>query len=193
MTARGDPSRDAAYFERLYEANPDPWDFATSPYEQGKYHASLQALGARKFAAAFEIGCSIGVFTALLAPRCKALLAVDAAAAPLRVAAKSCAGLAQVWFEKRMVPRDWPFQKFDLIVFSEVLYFLNQADVRRCAVLTREALLPGGCVLLVNYTARIDEPCSGDEAAELFVAASALPWRHHSRTARFRIDLLGAQ
>jgi len=193
MTGRGDPSRDEAYFNLLYEANPDPWDFATSPYERRKYQASLQALGQRKFAAAFEIGCSIGVFTALLAPRCKALLAVDAAAAPLRAAAQSCAGLAQVRFEKRMMPRDWPARKFDLIVFSEVLYFLNPADVRRCAMLAREALLPGGCVLLVNYTAQIDEPCSGDEAAELFVAASALPRRQHSRDRRFRIDLLGAQ
>ena len=83
-------------------------------------------------------------------------------------------------------------RKFDLIVFSEVLYFLNQADVRRRTELAREALLPGGCVLLVNYTAQIDEPCSGDEAAELFIAASALPWEH-SRDRCFRIDFLGAQ
>ena len=193
MTARGDPSRDEAYFDRLYEANPDPWDFATSLYERRKYQASLEALGKRKFAAAFEIGCSIGVFTALLAPRCQALLAVDAAAAPLRAAARICAGLAQVRFEKRIMPRDWPAQKFDLIVFSEVLYFLNPADVRRCAALAREALLPGGCVLLVNYTAQIDEPCSGDEAAELFVAASALPRLRVEVVGVSGIDLFGAQ
>jgi predicted TPR repeat methyltransferase len=194
MIARGDPSRDEAYFDRLYEANPDPWNFATSLYERRKYQASLRALGKRKFVAAFEIGCSIGVFTALLAPRCRTLLAVDTAAAPLRAAAQNCAALVQVKFEKRMIPRDWPTQKFDLIVFSEVLYFLNAADVQRCAVLAREALLPGGRVLLVNYTAQIDEPCSGHEAAELFIAASApLPLRHHRCDPHFRIDFLGAQ
>jgi SAM-dependent methyltransferase len=193
MTARGDPSREEAYFDRLYEANPDPWDFATSPYERHKYHASLRTLGLRTFTSALEVGCSIGVFTALLAPRCQALLAVDAAAAPLRAAAQNCAGLAQVQFEKRMMPRDWPAQKFDLIVFSEVLYFLNPADVRRCGELAREALLPGGCVLLVNYTAQIDEPCSGDEASELFIAASALPRLQHRSERRFRIDFLCVQ
>ena len=36
---------DAAYFDRLYAANPDPWGFATSPYERRKYRASLRALG----------------------------------------------------------------------------------------------------------------------------------------------------
>jgi SAM-dependent methyltransferase len=192
MTAHGDLSRDEAYFDRLYEANPDPWNFAASPYERHKYRASLRVLGQRTFAAAFEIGCSIGVFTALLAPRCQALLAVDTAAAPLRAAAQNCAAFAQIRFEKRMVPRDWPAQKFDLIVLSEMLYFLSPADVRRCAKLARETLLPGGCVLLVNYTAHIDEPCSGDDAAALFIAASALPWLHHRRDRRFRIDVLGA-
>jgi predicted TPR repeat methyltransferase len=190
MTPRGDASRDEAYFDKLYATNPDPWDFATSPYEQRKYQASLAALGPRRFAAGFEIGCSIGVFTALLAPRCAALLAVDAAAAPLQAAAQRCAAHSHVHFEKRIVPRDWPAQMFDLIVFSEVLYFLNRADVWRCAALARRSLLPHGRVFLVNYTAPIDEPCGGDEAAEHFRAAFSGRHAHHSRTESFRIDIL---
>jgi SAM-dependent methyltransferase len=189
MTPRGDASRGAAYFDKLYAANPDPWDFATSPYERGKYQASLAVLGRRNFAAGFEIGCSIGVFTALLAPRCAALLAVDAVAAPLEAARQRCTGYSHVQFEKCMVPRDWPARRFDLIVFSEVLYFLNRADVWRCAALARRSLLPHGRVLLVNYTAPIDEPCGGDEAAEHFRAEFGGRLAHHNRTESFRIDV----
>ena len=32
------------YFDDVYRANPDPWAFATSPYEAAKYDATLAAL-----------------------------------------------------------------------------------------------------------------------------------------------------
>ena len=35
----------AAYFEAIYERDPDPWRFQTSAYERAKYDATLAALG----------------------------------------------------------------------------------------------------------------------------------------------------
>jgi hypothetical protein len=29
------------YFDALYAADPDPWNFAASPYEQAKYRLAL--------------------------------------------------------------------------------------------------------------------------------------------------------
>jgi len=72
-----------AWFEALYASDPDPWRFATSDYEATKYDNTLAALGERRFAAGFEVGCSIGVLTARIALRCDRLLAVDVAAAAL--------------------------------------------------------------------------------------------------------------
>ena len=57
-------------FEALYRADPDPWRFASSTYEQGRYATLLRALQRDHYEYAFEPGCSIGEFTALLAPRC---------------------------------------------------------------------------------------------------------------------------
>ena len=74
MTEPG--SLPAGYFEALYAAAPDPWDFEGSDYERGKYAATLAALPQPRYARALEVGCSIGVLTALLAPRCDRLLAV---------------------------------------------------------------------------------------------------------------------
>ena len=74
------------HFEARYAADPDPWDFETSAYEHDKYERTLAALGDRRYARAFEAGCSIGVFTAMLAERCDALLAVDIAQAAVDAA-----------------------------------------------------------------------------------------------------------
>ena len=51
----------AAYFEALYAADEDPWDFTTSAYERAKYDRTVAALGDRRFARGLEVGCSIGV------------------------------------------------------------------------------------------------------------------------------------
>jgi SAM-dependent methyltransferase len=186
-------SRAPAFFERLYAADPDPWGFATSAYEAEKYDATMAALGGRRFARGFEIGCSIGVLTARLALQCGALLAVDVAEAALAQARTRCAARGHVRFENRRMPADWPAgARFDLIVLSEVLYFLSPADIVLMAEHTMRAALPGGEILLVNYTGPIDEPCSGDEAAERFIAACGLKPRLQFAGETYRIDLLQA-
>jgi len=58
------------YFDALYAASPDPWAFETSAYERAKYAATLDALPARRYRRALEVGCSIGVLTRQLADRC---------------------------------------------------------------------------------------------------------------------------
>ena len=58
-------------FEARYRADPDPWRYRSSAYERAKYAATLAACGPGPFARALELGGSIGVFSALLAPRCR--------------------------------------------------------------------------------------------------------------------------
>ena len=185
-------SRGAKYFENLYAANPDPWDFETSPYEQNKYRATIEMLGGAHFVSALEIGCSIGVLTKLLAQQCDALLAVDIAASALAAAQSRCAGLPHIRFENLQIPAQWPDQKFDLMVFSEVLYFLSPADIAATAGRACASLMPGAAVLLVNYTEQIDEPCSGDAAAGHFInaASGCCKLIRHARHEKFRLDLL---
>jgi cyclopropane fatty-acyl-phospholipid synthase-like methyltransferase len=187
-------SRDPAFFQRLYESDPDPWKFETSVYEAEKYDATMAALGGRRFESGFEVGCSIGVLTARLAERCDRLLAVDVAETALARARERCARLGHVRFENRRLPADWPEaeQNFDLIVLSEVLYFLAPADIAVLAALVSRNLAPGGVVLLVNYTGVIDEPCGGEEAAERFIAASGLEGVRQIVREKYRIDLLEA-
>ena len=114
------------YFDDVYRANPDPWGFTTSPYESGKYAATLAALPRPRYANAFEAGCSIGVLTARLAPRCNRLLAIDVSEDALAQARARCAAFPHVRLERRLLPGEFPDADgpFDLILVSEVGYYL---------------------------------------------------------------------
>lgn len=181
-----------AWFDALYAADGDPWGFRSSDYEREKYAATLAALTRPRYAQALEVGCSIGVFTGLLAPRCARLLAIDGSARALAAARAANDALPHVAFEQRTVPDAFPPGRFDLIVLSEVLYYLAPADLDRVATQCGEALSGGGEMLLCHWLGETDYPLSGAEASDRFVAA-AVSWgcghaRLHDRT--YRLDRL---
>ena len=118
----------AAYFDAMYQATADPWGFEDRWYEQRKYAISLAQLPAARYRSAFEPGCSVGVLTRLLASRCDTLLSCDVAAAAVRAAADRTQDLAHVLVEQRDLPRQWPAGRFDLVVFSEILYYFGDHD-----------------------------------------------------------------
>ena len=181
------------YFRGLYAKDPDPWRFATSNYERNKYAATIAVLGDRPIGKAFEVGCSIGILTRQLAARCGTLLAVDVAETALIQGRENCAGLAKVKLRKMIIPAEWPDEcgTFDLIILSEVLYFLSPEDIQRTARKTLKSTAPGGVVLLVNWLGATDYPCGGDEAVEIYRAACAelMSSKLHRREAQYRIDL----
>jgi 2-polyprenyl-3-methyl-5-hydroxy-6-metoxy-1,4-benzoquinol methylase len=185
-------SRPPEHFSRLYAANPDPWGFLTDPYEHAKYAESIKVLQGRRYVAGLEVGCSIGVLTQQLAPLCESLLGIDVVEVALRSARVRCAEQNWVKFQLMQVPAEWPEKRFDLIVLSELLYFLSPADIIRCAERVKTSLLPGGAVLLVNWLGQSDDPMTGDDAADRFIAATAarLSVANQTRQIRYRLDLL---
>ena len=183
------------YFDHVYQANRDPWNFETSPYEREKYAATLAALPRSCYAEAFEIGCSLAVLTAQLAPHCGHLLAVDVSEAALAQARVRCAELPQVDIRLLRVPEEFPTQQFDLILLSEVGYYWSPADLARAADLLIAGLLSGGQLLLVHWTPPVhDYPLTGDDVHDFFLkqAANKGPLRHLNgqRHPTYRLDLL---
>jgi SAM-dependent methyltransferase len=188
----GAPSRDAAHFDHLYARSSDPWRFRTSPYERTKYRATMDALPPRRFRTALEVGCSIGELTRLLAGRCDAVHGVDIAAAPLRTAQARCQDLPHVRFSQMAVPGQWPVGHFDLIMLSEVLYFLSPTDIVGVAARVAHSLVPGGVAVLVNWLGPTGDPATGDEAAHGFMQAAAAWLRPdlQKRSSDYRIERL---
>ncbi len=189
---RASSTLSVAYFDAVYGSNPDPWNFATSAYEREKYALTLAALPRRRYGSALEVGCSIGILTRDLALRCDDLLAIDAAHAPLSEARRRCADLPAVRFEQMFVPRQWPCGLFDLILLSEVLYYLSAEDVTRLASRVASSLADEGNVALVHWTGETDYPLTGDEAADLFIKRIEQTARveRRSRHPAFRLEVL---
>jgi cyclopropane fatty-acyl-phospholipid synthase-like methyltransferase len=180
------------YFDALYTTDPDPWNFAASAYERAKYTLTMNAMPKQRYRSALEVGCSIGVLTRSLASRCDAVVAIDAAPSPLVEARRRCADLPGVRLEQMFVPEQWPAGVFELILLSEVVYYLGPEDVSRLAARVTHSLPKGGSVILVHWTGPTDYPLSGDEAAALFIErmGSTCVVERADRYAEFRLDVL---
>ena len=153
----------ASYFDDMYQANVDPWGFADRWYEERKRTITLASLPERRYATAYEPGCSVGVLTLGLAERCDSLLASDVSPVALREAECRLEDHHHVRFERRQLPREWPAGEFDLVVLSEILYYFNDADLEDVVVRATRAVAPGGTLVSVHWRPKVaDYPQHGD-------------------------------
>ncbi len=165
----------AGYFNGMYEAAADPWGFQDRWYERRKYAISLALLPAERYRAAFEPGCSIGVLTRMLAPRCGTLLSCDLAAAAVTAAAERTRELPQVRVEQRDIPGQWPSGRFDLIVLSEILYYFGDHDLEQVLKHAAASLEPDGTLLAVHWRHPVAEyPRTGDDVHQVLAAHPGL-------------------
>lgn len=141
-----------AHFEQLYEADADPYGLRTRWYEERKRALLLASLPRRRFRHCYEPGCGNGELTAELATRCDAVLAADFSAQVLRIARARTAMLPQVRVVQQALPNQWPVEElFDLIVLSELLYFLPLAAVRAVARRCARSLAADGVLVACDW------------------------------------------
>ena len=183
-------STPASYFEDKYQADIDPWRFRTSQYERDKYQATIQALSKTRYSRGLEIGCAIGVLTALLAPRCDELIALDGSTTAIAEASKQ--DLSSVRFLTATMPDEFPRGGFDLIVLSEVLYYFAKTDLSRLAEKCLSAIHNGGEMILCHWLGETDYPLTGSQASDLFADAVAThrPTRVNLHEGIYRLERL---
>jgi cyclopropane fatty-acyl-phospholipid synthase-like methyltransferase len=176
------------HFERLAQESPDPWDYETSPYEQAKYRRTLAALP-RKTGRTLELGCSVGVFTALLAPRCESLLAVDFSPTALAQARRRLEGAGNVELAERRLPEQTPAGPFETIVCAEILYYWSPALVREGLTRMEAALAPGGTLLAVHWRGRDRRrELNGDDVHRILRAETGLRWESRAQSPDYLLD-----
>ncbi len=184
-------SLNATYFDQVYAAKDDPWDFTTSEYERDKYARTLDSLPHARYKNAFEIGCSIGVLTAQVAQRCEHLLSVDVSAKAIESARQRCGGLANVELRQMSVPNEFPDGIFDLVMLSEVGYYFSPEDRARLADRIAEHQSSAADLVLVHFTPKVDDyPATGDQVHDYFRSRPEWETIVSGREPRYRIDVL---
>ena len=183
------PTREIlTHLTALYARDDDPWQHRSSPYEAAKYRATLAAIPPGPFRCGFEIGCGNGTLARLLAPRCERLFVIDCIPAAVASARAALAAFAHVTVLEGAVPQDLPSIRPDLVVLSEVLYFLSPGDID---ALARWLAQQGSRVVAVNWTGPTDEPLDGTAAINRL--AETLGKAETQHFAGFRIDVFGGQ
>lgn len=178
----------AADFEQRYREDPDPWCYADSPYEHAKYEATLEACGPGPFASALELGGSIGVFTEMLAPRCETLITIDASSTAVAMARRRLARLPGIEVIRGAIPDAIPEREYDLVVTSEILYYLTAQGLERTLALIGARLITGGRLVAVHWRpAGPERPLT---AAEVHARLSTDPWLASVRSEQAAVYLL---
>lgn len=181
------------HFERLASESEDPWEYATSEYEQAKYRRTLEALPERT-GRTLELGCSVGVFSAMLAPRCESLVAVDFSPTALDRARARTADADNVEFRLATLPEGTPTGPFETIVCAEVLYYWNPSLVREQLDRIEAELAPGGTLLAVHW--RHGDPrreLRGDDVHAILRAETELTWVEGVETPDYLLDRWGGK
>ena len=188
VNSRPSQSIPPEYFERKYGEKLDYWDFATSSYEAAKYAHTMATLSRSSYESGFEIGCSIGILTALLATRCRHLLAVDVSEKALAAARTRSPGTT---IRRMQFPRETPEGgRFDLIVLSEVAYYWSRKELVEAQRRILELMKPQAELILVHWTStETDYPLTGDEVHDSFRSLKGLRHLRGERKEKYRIDL----
>lgn len=159
----------ASYFEQLYANDADPWSLASRWYEQRKYALTLAALPRARYRRGFEPGCSVGVLTELLASRCDRLLSTDVASEAVHTTRSRVGSNPAIEVRRLEVPQEWPAGSFDLIVISELGYYLAPPDLAVLVNRAASALAPDGDLVVVHWRHHVpDYPLSGDDVRRAF-------------------------
>ena len=193
MSPSSDLHHDPGYFRRMYAVDHDPWGFDRRWYERRKYALTLASLPSERYRHAFEPGCANGALTELVAPRCDRLDATELVPEVAARAADRLAGVRHVAVRCASFPAWWPDEPIDLLILSEIAYYLRPPGRAVVVDRIRELLAPGGEVVSVHYTGATDYPMHGREVGRWLDGIDVLDrvvdhvdadfelglWRHH--------------
>ncbi len=152
------------HLRALYEHTDDPWNFAHSDYEQDKFRATRRALMRDSYRSALELGCGNGALARHIAPLCDNYTGIDAIERAVIAARKA---VPEARFIVDCYPCRLPDATFDLVILSEILYFLTPDEIRHLARnLSHNARHAE--VICVTWLGETEQALQGADALEIF-------------------------
>lgn len=177
------------FFESKYRERDDPWDFAGSGYERFRYETIIAALEKRRYDRAFEPGCSVGELTWRLAGRCGHVCALDISSSAVERARRRCSEFSNITFRVGSLPHHIPDGEFDLVIFSEIGYYFDEAGLKDLAAALVRRICVSGTLLAAHWLGvSNDHVLSGDRTHEVLGSVEGLRLTRSERYAGFRLD-----
>lgn len=169
----------------IYAVGDDPWGFRTSEYEQAKFRATRASLPRSFYASALEIGCGNGELARHISPVCGRYTGIDAVEKAIEAARRA---VPTGRFYRSFLPGALPEGSYDLILLSEILYFLDADGLSSLAgqIADRGA---GADIVCVTWLGPTGNPLSGLEALEIFTSATGREFSRVAETGDYRIDV----
>jgi len=148
--------------ERVFRRKRDPYGYLSHDHEIKKQSTILSLIAGREYKTALEIGCAEGAFTRRLAPYCDHVFAVDLSKTAIDRARENLKGIENVSLVFSNIRHCRLATKWDLIVISEVLYYLSkgrflQKEFDLFLSHLGEILKPGGRMVVVHGFGNIRE------------------------------------
>ena len=175
------PEMRPGFFDHFFDEG-DPFGFDRSPEEQLKFSRTLEVCGGGRWGRVLELGCAVGSFTEVLSARADEVLAVDVAQSAVDHVTQRLRDHPHVRASVMRIPDEFPEETFDLVVASDVLYYLPVEDLMRCVRRIEGTLAPGGVFVAVHYVPRMGSVLSGDEAHDVIEACTTLRHELSERT-----------
>jgi hypothetical protein len=135
----------------------------------------------------------VRILTEALAARCSDVTATDVAQAALceTDARLSAAGRRQhVTLQRTSIDCAWPADDFDLVVLSEVAYYLSKNTLRRVMDSEVSKLMPGTTVVAAHWRHPVGAyPVDGDRTNDIIGSTPTLHQTAHYRDGDVVIDV----
>jgi len=149
-------------FEAKYRKHGDYFGYRSNPYELEKYKRTLALMRLWRpdtahnpaGMGALEIGCSVGVFTKMIAPEFARVTAVDIAKEALAIAATEVGSTGQVSYVQSDLLSLKLEQTFDVIFCAEVLMYVRELDAPAACKVLDDHLAPDGIIIEVSQQDR---------------------------------------
>ena len=178
------------HFDNLYLAKDDPWDLATKWHDQRKYAITVASLPRAHYRSCYEPGCSVGLLTRMLAPRCDEMLAVDSIASAVHQTKEAVQEFPHVQVQQAVVPAELPDATYDLIVVGDLLYYLSAEDLDATIDGLIERLEPGGDFVSVHFRDREGGNYDGFNVHAALAGRTGLERIVHHEDEWFLLDVL---
>lgn len=174
-----------ARLAEIYGDGDDPWGFRHSPYEQAKFRKTCRALPRRRYRSALEIGCGNGELARRVSRRCARYAGVDAVETALAAARRA---VPRGRFYRMHLPAPLPRGDHDLILLSEILYFLDRPGLDALARQI-DRRWPRADILCVTWLGPSGNAIEGAPALRRFAQTGRRRFRSMPGSTRYRIDL----